>query len=156
MTRNLDRQEFRCSIAAENSAARLRVGSWTYDVNVVDTSRTGIGIRVSNVIAEKLGKRKRLVVIYQGEKWEVEITSRYQDDPHYTVLGTTRRRELTKLPQPSGWNWNWLTQQSCQADPTFLAFLVLAFLVAVISLPGIGDSLGTAPKVRGVLEWLID
>lgn len=153
---NIERQEYRCCIAAENSAGKLKIGPRTFDVCVTNTSRTGFGIRVPNHVAQKLRGKRRLLLLYAGETWEVGIQSRYSDDSHYTNLGLTRGRELTKLAVPGNWWGGMFSRSSAPADPTFLAFLVLAFLIAVISLPGIGDSLGTAPKVRQALSSVMD
>ena len=151
-----ERQEYRCCIASENSAAKLKIGACSYDVSVLNTSRTGFCLRVSNDIAKKLRGKRRPLLLYAGETWEVELKSRYSDETKFTNLGVSRVRDLTKFKQPTGWTLGLFSNPSSQADPTFLAFLILAFLFAVIALPGIGDSLGTAPKVREVIKMVID
>lgn len=152
----IERQEYRCCIAAENSAGKLKIGLRTFDVCVTNTSRTGFGIRMPTHVAKKLSSKRRLLLLYAGETWEVGVQSRYSDDSQFTNLGLIRGRELTKLQVPGSWWGGMFSRSSAPADPTFLAFLVLAFLIAVISLPGIGDSLGTAPKVRKALSSLLD
>lgn len=150
------RQEYRCCIASENSAAKLKIGTSTNDVSVLNTSRTGFCLRVRNDIAKKLRGKRRPILLYNGEIWEVELKSRYSDESKFTNLGVSRVRDLTQFSEPTSWSFGFFSNPTSQADPTFLAFLILAFLVAVIALPGIGDSLGTAPKVRAVIKSVID
>ncbi len=151
-----ERQEYRCCIASENSAGKLKISGHVYDVSVLNTSRTGFCIRASNSVANKLRGKRRPILLYAGETWEVELKSRFSDESKFTNLGMTRVRDLTKFTQPSSWFSGLFSSSNYQSDPTFLAFLVLAFLTAIISLPGIGDSLGTAPKVREVIKSVID
>jgi hypothetical protein len=152
----VEREEYRCCIVSENSGGLLRVGRKTHKICVVDTSRTGFGIRVPNAVSKKIKDKSKLLLIFGGETWEVALKSRYSEDSQYVNLGLTRVRDLTKITCPRSWGWSLLRNPAAQTDPTFLAFLVLAFLTAVITLPGIGDSLGTAPKVREVIESVVE
>ncbi len=149
------RQEYRCCISSENSAGKMKIGSRTYNVCVLNTSRTGFCVRIPNSVAKQLRGNRRPILLFSGETWEVEVKSRYSDESMFTNLGVTRKRDLTKITQPSGWGATLACSTNFQSDPTFLAVLVIAFLAAVICLPGIGDSLGTAPKVREVINSVL-
>ena len=59
-----------------------------------------------------------------------------------------RIRERTKIKVPRASFDYLLPKYDPRADPELLLFLTLALIVSVVSLPGIGDQLGTAPKVR--------
>ena len=99
---------------------------------------------------------KRLPVLtFAGETWEVEVKSRYTDDSSFTDLGLARSRELTPYKEPSSWSLAMLPQWSVSNDPAFLGMLVIALITAVVCLPGIGDSLGTAPKVRSAIQSVL-
>ncbi len=150
-----NRQEYRCCIAAENSAGQLKIAGKTFPVCVLNTSRTGFRVRVPNAIAKRLRGKKLPVLTFAGETWEVEVKSRYTDDSKFTDLGFARRRDLTKYKEPSSWSLALLPQWSVSNDPAFLGMLVIALLTAVVCLPGIGDSLGTAPKVRTVIQSVL-
>ena len=150
-----DRREFRCCIAAENSAGKLRIGMKQYDACVVDTSRNGFCIKVPNRVAAKVRDKTVPVLSFNGEIWEVELKSRYCDGEEFTNLGLSRVREITKIKQPSSWGLSFNPGSGLHNDPMFLAFLVLAFLVAAICLPGVGDNLGTAPKVRKAINSFV-
>lgn len=148
-------KEFRCCIANENSAAKLKIAGIWYSACVLDMSRTGYRIRLPNAVVKKLRGRRVPVLDFAGEQWQVEVKSRYTNDNKFTELGLARRKELTKYKLPSSWSFAAPKCLSVDSDPAFLGFLVLAFVSVVLSLPGIGDSLGTAPKVRHVVKAVI-
>ncbi len=151
-----DRREFRCCIAAENSAGKLRIGLKQYDVCVLDTSRNGFCIKLPNRVASKVREKSLPILSFNGENWEVELKSRYSDGETFTNLGLARVREVTKIKAPSSWGlWCSSNRSGLHNDPTFLAFLVLAFIVAAISLPGVGDHLGTAPRVQKAIKSFV-
>lgn len=145
-------KEFRCCIAAENSAGRLKIAGFWYSVCVLNMSRTGYRVRLTNSIAKKLRPGRTPVLDFAGEQWVVDIKSRYSNQDEYTELGLARKKELTKYKLPRSWSFTVPSCLNVDSDPAFLGFLVLAFLTAVICLPGIGDSLGTAPRVRDVVQ----
>ena len=148
-------KEFRCTIATENSAGRLKIAGFWYSVCVMDISRTGYRVRVPNSIAKKLRGRRAPVLDFAGEQWQVDVKSRYSNEHNFTELGLARKKELTKYKLPTSWSFSMPNCLNVNSDPAFLGFLVLAFLTVVICLPGIGDSLGTAPKVRQAVQAVI-
>lgn len=148
-------QEFRCCIAAENSAARLKIAGIWHKVCVLNVSRTGYRIRLPNSVAKKLRGGRAPVLDFADEQWQVEVQSRYSDGNMFTELGLSRKKELTRYKVPSSWSFLLPNSLNVNSDPAFLGFLVLAFLAAVLCLPGIGDSLGTAPKVRDIVQTVI-
>lgn len=152
---NNNRHEYRCCIAAENSAGKLKIAGKTYPVCVINTSRTGFRVRVPNAIAKRVRGKRLPVLTFAGETWEVEVKSRYTDNSQFTDLGFARRKELTQYKEPSSWSLALMPHWSVSNDPAFLGMLVLALLTAVVCLPGIGDSLGTAPKVRTAIQWVL-
>ena len=152
---NDDRNAFRCRIPPENSAAKLKLRGRLIDVNVLDTSRSGFSVRMPNKIARKLSGRKRAVLFFGGDKWEVTAQSSYTGTDDFTVIGLSRIREITKIKEPRCWGFS-LPKINLQNDPAFLMYLMLALVVAVICLPGLGDNLGTAPKVRKGLSNVVE
>ena len=149
MSRKNDaRVAFRCSVAPEEAAAKLRLRGRMHDCAVRDTSIGGFSIHVPPKLAKKLQKNNRFELMYKGETWRVEVRFTYSECSDYTVVGLHRAEDLTKFKSPSVW-WAGLQRpDSNVVDPAFLAVLVVAFLLACVCLPGIGDGLGTAPKVR--------
>lgn len=149
-------KEFRCCIASENSAGRLKIAGFWYSACVLDMSRTGYRVRLANSVAKKLRGRRVPVLDFAGEQWEVDVKSRFSNGNEYTELGLARRKELTRYKLPSSWSFVVPNCLNANSDPAFLGFLVLAFLVVVLSLPGIGDTLGTAPKVRHAVKSVLE
>lgn len=157
MSRTKDeRCAFRCSIPPEHSAAKLKVGRRFHSVSIVDTSRNGFTLRAPTALANKLKLDSCYDLYFAGERWEVRLESRYSESSESMTMGCSRVRDLTKLRSPSSWCLPLLPKQDAQSDPTFLLYLILAFLVAVFCLPGMGDGLGTAPKVRKGVNTLVD
>ena len=154
MARSFDeRGAFRCTVAPENSAAKLKLGYRLHNVWVMNTSRDGFCVRAPNALAKRITERKRPVLIFGGERWIVQLKSRYSDSSKFTNIGFARVREVMPNQQgPTGWSFALMPRSSPKQDPTFLVFLMIAFALAVISLPGLGDSLGTAPKVRTMIQ----
>ncbi len=156
MTRSHDnRTSFRCAIAPEDSAAKVKVRGGMHPCAVLSTSRDGFSIRVKHALAMRIGKAKTIQLWFRGEKWEVSVSSQYRDDEQTTTLGLTRIRELTKLKAPSSWGWFAMPRFSANTDPSFVLALLVAFLATCICLPGIGTSLGTAPKIKAGLNSII-
>lgn len=146
------RKEYRCCIAAENSAGKLKIASKWYKVCVLNTSATGYCLRVPNSVAKRVRERRVSVLDFAGEQWEVEVKSRYSEDSRFTDLGFARTKELTRYSVPTSWSFSFGSKSTLYSDPAFLGFLVLLFLTAVVCLPGIGDSLGTAPRVKTAIQ----
>jgi len=148
MTYEKDRQSaYKCAIAIENSAAELRVGSKSYSVAVLDASRDGYTIRVPNAILNRIHNKPSCRLEFASELSEVVSESEFADCTEFTNIGMKRVRDLTVIKMPSGFQFSFGSMFSLQQDPTFLLALMIAFLLACFCLPGIGDQVGTAPKV---------
>lgn len=145
---NEERGAFRCAIPPENSSAQLKIGKKCYQVSVLDTSRTGFTVVAPNRVAKKLKEKAVYQLSFSGEKWEVGKRSSYRENDRDVHVGFHRIRELTKLKPPKSSLWDYAPKFDSNADPSFLMFLIVVFVIACVSLPGIGDGLGTAPKVR--------
>lgn len=156
MDRPNDVRAFRCTVPPENSAAKLRVKNKWHDVAVLDTSRCGFSVRVRGGIAGKLKAGKTYELKFNGEHWRVEQESNFSDAGGDSTVGFSRIEELTKIKMPSTPLTAYVSKTTAQSDPTFLFFIMVVFLIACISLPGIGDNLGTAPKVRAGVKSVID
>lgn len=150
------RKEYRCCIADENSAGKLKIGRKWYSACVLDTSATGFGVRVPNSVAKRVQEQQSCVLDFSDEQWEVEVRYRRTDDSQFTDLGFERTRELTRYPLPNSWSYYSRPNSNVQGDPAFLGFLVLAFLTAIVCLPGIGDTLGTAPRLKSAVQQFMD
>ena len=146
------REEYRCCIATKDSAGKLRIAGKWYSACVLDTSATGYRVRVPYSVGKQMWGRRTGVLDFGGEQWEVEVKSRCTEDSQFTDLGFIRTKELTRYPAPTSWPFLSDSNANLHSDPAFLGFLVVAFITAVVCLPGVGDSLGTAPRVKTVIQ----
>ena len=153
MTYEQDRNTaYKCVIAVENSAAELRIGSKSYRVVVLDASREGFTIRVPNAILDRIRGKAFCRLEFASELSEVVCESEFVDCSEFTNVGLKRLRDLTKIKMPSGFQFSFGPMFSLQQDPTFLLGLMIAFLLACFCLPGIGDQVGSAPKVSRAVQ----
>lgn len=147
------KQAFRCSVSEELSKARLKTGIRTLNVHVRDTSREGYTIVATPAIAKRI-PNKPILLEFNGETTLVEANGTYQDEPGVVRINLARLADCTKYSVPSSWWSIFVPKVSVNSDPTLPVGMIIAFLVLSTCLPGTGDSLGTAPKVRWMLSNL--
>jgi hypothetical protein len=153
MAHDQDRKSaYKCAIARENSAAELRIGYKSYRVAVLDASREGFTIRVPNAILARIRNKSGWRLAFASALTEVACESEFADSPDSTNIGLRLVRDLTRIKMPSGFQFSFGSMFSLKQDPALLLGLMVAFLLACICLPGIGDQIGTAPKVKRAVE----
>jgi hypothetical protein len=144
---------YRCVISPENSAGELRMGRKSYPIFVLDTSRDGFTAKIPTRLVASIQASKTCQLKFSGELWEVSCNGVYSEATDNSEVDFLRVRELTKIKQPR-FGGPGVSLFSPQQDPTLLLGLMIGFLIACICLPGIGDQIGTAPKVsRAVKSW---
>ncbi|MBX3420249.1 MAG: hypothetical protein KF752_01705 [Pirellulaceae bacterium] len=144
---NKDRSlPFRCQVAPENASAIIKMGRRQMACQVVDVSREDFHVQLTRRKINSLSRAKRLEVHYNSERWQVEFSglANMRGDSAYL----TRVKELTQETKPSAWMTLLRPQANSYADPRFTACVILAIIAACLALPGLGDGLGTAPKVK--------
>lgn len=146
------RTAFRCTVAPENSAATLVVRGKKNPVRVLDTSREGFTIQVTEKIVSKLKRGKVYRLLFNGEDWQVAKESHYTADGKVNV-GLQRLQEVTKIKVPNTW-FTFFKKSPTESDPTLVVYLMIAFLIACIAMPGLGDNLGTAPRLRDGIQMV--
>ena len=151
-----DRAAFRCTVAPEDAAAKLKIGRKTHDVAVLDTSRDGFSVQIPSRLAGKIKSGQTVELLFAGEHWQIRQESKFQETDDFARVGFSRVQELTKIEPPTSWFYTFVPKFNAHSDPSFLMYLMVAFLLACVALPGVGDSLGTAPKVRGLVKSVID
>lgn len=146
---------FRCSIAPEFSAARIKIGRRRYDANVLDTSRDGYTLRLPHKIADKLSCGAKAELWFRNEHWQIQRKSHYRDCDQFDHVGFQRITELTRIREPKS-HGALLPKVSANADPGLLLYLTLIFIFACFALPGLGDNIGTAPIIRDSVKSVFD
>ncbi len=143
---------FRCAVPAEHGEAWLVVGWHRHPVRVTELSRNGFTIQVRNKTYAKCREGKKALLHYQGEIWEVVCTSTFRMVDDYAEISLHRLADRTKVRGPRSSLCSLLPIANVTADPVLPLALLVSFLFACLALPGMGDSLGTAPKIRKVVQ----
>lgn len=143
---------YRCTVVPEQSAASLRLGWKNYPTRVIDTSRDAFTLQVDAQVFRKVKEGTRGVLEYHGEVWEVECAAvfRLMDDQYH--ISMLRRKDLTHVQVPKSSLWSIVPRPTNETDPVLPMALLVSFLFACVALPGMGDSLGTAPKIRKAIQ----
>ncbi|GAB5405089.1 MAG: hypothetical protein Aurels2KO_33200 [Aureliella sp.] len=150
------RSAFRCAVAPEYSKGVLIVGRRKFAINVLDTSRDGYTLRCTAKIAEKFSAGSKARLVFRGETWEIARKSLYNESNDVVHLGCTRIRDLTRTKEPRASIFAALVPQNAlSSDPALLMFLLIAFMVACVSLPGLGNQLGTAPRIQKGINTIV-
>jgi hypothetical protein len=144
---------YRCLIRPEECQAVLKVGGSSVDCQVVDLSREDFHVRIPRAKLKKVQSARKVELRYQGERWIVRPRGNAQ--PGSDTLYFQRVEELTKTKPPSPWASLISVQLSQQTDPRFVMALMLAFIFACLALPGLGDKVGTAPRLKKGIHSVI-
>jgi hypothetical protein len=148
-----ERQFFRCAVASENSAATLRFSRTNVPVELHESSIDGFAVLVQQKYIKKIRLGPRWVLQTVHERTEVWPQWVYCAPDGRVQIGLRRLQDLTPAPKPK-W-WPRLRSRRGELDHTlFLATLIL-LLVLALSLPGLGDALGTAPLIEQTLREFV-
>jgi len=137
---------YRCIIRPEECQATLKLSGSSIECQIVDLSREDFQIRLPKGKLKKIQAARQLELRYQGERWLVSPIGKVQSGGD--TLYFQRVEELTKTKPPSPWASVINVQLSQQTDPRFIMALMVAFIFACLALPGLGDKVGTAPKLK--------
>lgn len=151
-TSEIKRAAFRCTVLPEQSAANLRLGWRRHPVRVIDTSRDAFTLDVPLTTFSRIKEGGRATLEFQGETWEVMCTATFRlvDDEFHVSMA--RLRDRTSMRGPKTTFWALLPSTNAASSPALPLALLLSFLFACVALPGMGDTLGTAPKIRKVVQ----
>lgn len=160
MVRSADeRSAFRCTVPPEHSAAKLKIGRVYHDVNVTEMSRNSFTVCMPQATYELMGMEENFRLRFEGESWNVAKQSAYtfpNNGMPITKVGFMRIKDLTTMKEPRASIFHLFSSKTHgHSDPTFLMYLMLAFIFACLALPGMGDNLGTAPKIREGIHEII-
>lgn len=145
---------YRCILPPEDCTCRLRVGRRDVVGELIDLSREDFRVRVAKKHAAAMRRAKRIELRYHGERWLVRVNKDSSNETE-NVYMLQRIDELTPVRFPSPWATLKSLNMSRETDPRFVLALMVAFIAACIALPGIGDQLGTAPRIKNGLHSVI-
>ncbi len=142
-----DRSYFRCPVQDEDSAATIVICGKRIPAKLQDKSIDGFSVLVEPKHARKLRVGPQWILRAGGEVTEVWAQWMFNAPDGRVQLGLRRLQDLTPQPKAS-----WLPITSSYRKHTtnpelLLAGIVLAGFLA-LSLPGLGDRLGTSGKIQ--------
>ncbi|MEO1617708.1 MAG: hypothetical protein AAFV88_17790 [Planctomycetota bacterium] len=150
---------YRCKVIG-NSDASLQVGSSNTIVHVRETSGSGFILGLTKKTAGRIKLGKRYDLRYDDRRMQV-MAEKYESpvgDEERLLVSTYREYEpkerwAFRLPFTKGGKVN--THESVISSGAAYGGFVLV-LFCVMSLPGIGDRLGTAPRIESALKLMGD
>jgi len=144
---------FRCPVPGEQSAATLVVGRSRLSGELLEKSIDGFTLLLPGQVAKKLRLGVPLVLESDAEWAEVHVQWFFHVPGNRMQLGLRRLRDLTPEPQmkQTWWRLGYGKARTLVGPDLLVGLLAVAFVCA-ISLPGIGDQLGTAPRVREAIH----
>ncbi len=141
---------FRCPIASDCAEARLKIGWRHVKVVVQDASIDGFTILVPAKSAQRLKVGAPWLLEFDGSRIETHAQWFYHGHDGTTQIGLRRMRDVTPVQHIGSWYTGLLPSRShgSMTDSTvaYAGLTILLFLV--MAMPGLGDQLGTAPRIQ--------
>jgi hypothetical protein len=146
---------FRCPVQEEDSAASIIIRGKKIPAKLQDKSIDGFSVLIEPKHVRKLRVGPQWILKSGGEVSEVWAQWMFNAPDGRVQLGLRRLRDLTPQPKES-WFPTLLCYRKHTTNPeVFLAAAVLIAFLA-LSLPGIGDQLGTSGKIQTGLQILTE
>lgn len=148
---------FRCPIPSDQAKAVLVVGRRSIPILVQEASIDAFTVLVAPRYSSKLKVGRPWTLEYDGTRTEIHPQWIFNSPDGQVQLGLRRLRDLTRPPSVRR---SFLTRVGGRRyeDPSFSAAAYGGFvlcLFALMSLPGLGDQLGTAPRIENTIRWII-
>lgn len=148
---------FRCPVQADQSKAVIRVGRRKAVATVQETSIDGFTVLVPAKSGGVLKVGRTWLLEYQGCRIEVNPEWFFNSPDGRVQMGLRRLRDLTP-PEPIRRSLLLRCTGRRYEDPSYTAAVFGGFVLALfslMSLPGLGDSLGTAHRIQSAVRWII-
>lgn len=148
---------FRCPIPSDQAKAVLLVGRRSIPILVQEASIDAFTVLVAPRYSSKLKVGRPWTLEYDGTRTEIHPQWIFNSPDGQVQLGLRRLRDLTPQPHVSR---SFLTKVGGKRyeDPSFSAAAYggfVLFLFALMALPGLGDRLGTAPRIESAIRWVM-
>lgn len=141
---------FRCPVPIEKSAATLRFCGTKVPVELHEASLDGFAVLVQQQHVGKLRLGPRWVLQSADERSEVWPQWLYCAPDGHVQVGLRRLQDLTPPPKMA-WRPTLRRSRHRASDPTLLLAAIVLLIVLAISLPGLGDRLGSAVWIEQML-----
>jgi len=147
---------FRCPVQTDHSQAIIRVGRRKIRALVQETSIDGFTVLVSPPEATRLKVGRPWVLEHEGTRTEIHPQWFFNIPNGQMQLGLRRLRDLTPPPKIGKSMLARIAGKRYQ-DPNYSAAAFggfVLFLFGLMSLPGLGDRLGTSVRIQAALRWV--
>jgi hypothetical protein len=142
---------FRCPVQAEDSKAMIIIRRTKIPAVVQDKSIDGFSVLVSPKHVDKLKVGPQWVLKSKGEVTEVWAQWMFHSPDGHAQLGLRRLRDVT--PQNHGsWFPTIFSYRKHTTNPELLLAATVLTGFLALSLPGVGDQLGTSGKIQTGLQ----
>ncbi len=149
---------FRCPVAEDSAEANLKVGRRRIKVSVQDTSIDGFTVLVPSASAKHLRVGVPWILEYDETRTETLAQWFHHGLQGQTQVGLRRMRDLTPVKYIGSWYTGFLPSGSrssgTDATVAYAGFTILLFLS--MAMPGLGDYLGTAPRIEAAAVLIFD
>jgi hypothetical protein len=156
MNETQDPSYYRCLVHEDHAEAVLCSRRRRLKVLVQETSIDGFTVLVKPQDADRLSIGRPWVLEYSGARVEVHGQWFFNSPDGHVQMGLRRLRDLTQ-PEKCTTSLFSRCKPNSIHDLGFSGVIYAAILLAVflvLALPGIGDALGTAPKIESAVLWL--
>ena len=146
---------YRCPVDADRATAILQVGRRRIQVKILDTSIEGFTIVIKPHDVRRLRYDVTWLLTTCNEKCVVHPEWMYNADATNGQLGLRRMQDVTraKVQRKQKRSFGNGHSRGGESDLSSLALGgMIMLIIAIISLPGIGDDLGTAPRIQSMLH----
>lgn len=150
---------FRCPVQGDHSRAVIQIGRRRIPAVLQETSIDGFTLTVTPKYASSLRMGRPWLLRTYSEKTEVHAEWLFHAPSGQVQLGVRRLRDLTPAEQArSGWRFRLpFGPRSLHTNTPELIFAALvATIFVILSLPGVGEQLGTAPRIRAAVEGVVE
>lgn len=150
---------FRCPVQPDLAKATIRVGRQTVIATLQEQSIDGFTLLVEPKHALKLQVGVPWILITDSERTKVRAEWMFHAENGKVQLAVRRLEDLRTAEDSDKHSWSLFTRRTRGSGETGgneIAFAgIVLLLFTALSLPGLGDRLGTAPRIQAAVEGLI-
>jgi hypothetical protein len=150
---------YRCQVTPEQSAATISFAGRRIPVVLRESAIDGFTISIADRYAGRLVLGRQWMLRTGRQRNRVHAEWLFHSPGNDLQVGLRRLGEIEASVEPTG-GWRTYIGNVRRSDYTNPAGLCFAALVVVIfllaSLLGVGDALGTAPRIQRLAETLLD
>lgn len=144
---------YRFPVTHENNAAVIRIRRRRLSVQLQEASIDGFTVLVQPADARRLQLGAPWLLLHDGSTLEVQAQWFFQAADGQVQIGLRRLRDLTRPPVIGGWIPNLFggprTPNYSGGSLVFSGGLLALFVI--LTLPGLGDALGTSKRIQNAL-----